>query len=275
MVRCTVAPSWIKALDEWTVEAMLKSQPPRYQNAVEAYEQFYLIVVLEGVLSFADDRVRIQAGPGRMAVLRPGSSFTLRTGDRGYAGVSVEVRNPDRAIVGGRSAVTDPSVHIANLGGMLRDELAVPSQSSAAVVPRLASLLVAIALRETHDVPPGEPHLARAAFWAARAKEAIENSIYSSASVHDVLARLPVSYRQLARYLRVEYGASPKELQQRARHRAAERLLEETAWSVTTIALELGYASAQHFIAAFAARSGTTPGAWRASTVGSSGSHRA
>jgi AraC-like DNA-binding protein len=274
VVRCSVAEPRTSLIDAWQIEATLKSQPTRYRNAVQGYEQFYLIVVLEGVLAYADDRTKIQAGPGRMIVLRPGSTFTLETAERGYSGIAVEVRDPDRTLLGGRSTVADPSEHVTNLAHMLREELSVPSESSSFVATRLASLLVALALRETESIPRGEPQLARAAFWAARAREAIENSIYSAASVHDVLDRFPVSYRQLARYIRAEYEVSPKELQQQARLRAAERLLRETNWSVTTIAFELGFASPQHFISAFAVREGVTPGAWRAATDGSPGTAR-
>lgn len=245
------------------VDAVLKSQPPGYRNAVTAYEQFYLIVVLDGALHYRDARTSATVVPGRMAVLRPGTDFALHTESEGYSGVAVEVRPAAREAYGGRSAVIEPSSRLRLLGEWLRDELALPATGSAEAVSHLGALLVELALRETAALPPGEPHVARAAYWARRAREAIENSIYASDGVQSILRAFPVSYRQLTRYLVGEYGASPKELQLAARLREAKRLLRETGWSVATIALELGFASAQHLTAAFAEREGVPPGRWR------------
>lgn len=250
--------------DQVRIDAVLKAQPPGYRNAVTAYEQFYVVVVLDGVLHFRDARTRSTVVPGRMAVLRPGTDFTLHTESEGYSGVAVEVRPAAREAYGGPSAVTEPSSRLRMLGEWLRDELALPGPGSEEAASHLAALLVELALRETRALPPGEPHLARAAYWARRAREAIENSVYAAQGVQAVLRPFPVSYRQLTRYLLAEYGTAPKELQLAARLREARRLLRETGWSVATIALELGFASAQHLTAVFAEREGIPPGRWRA-----------
>jgi AraC-like DNA-binding protein len=246
------------------VEAVPKSQPPGYRNTVRGYEQFYLILVLEGVLYFCDDRDTVAIRPGQMVALRPGSSFALHTESHGYSGVAVEVRPPLRNGRTGRSLVIERSERIHTLGEWLQDELSLPRTGSTDVVSHLAGLLVELSVREGGDRPPGEPRLARSAYWARRVHEAIENSIYTARSVREVLESFPVSYRQLSRFLVAEYGASPKEVQLAARMREARRLLEETSWSVTTIALELGFSSTQHFSAVFAAREGRSPGRWRA-----------
>lgn len=246
------------------IDAVLKSQPPGYRNAVTAYEQFYLITVLDGVLHYHDDRGWEDVTAGRMAVLRPGTVFTLHTGAEGYSGVAVEVRPAGVESYGGRSAVTSPSARVRTLGVWLREELAVPRSGSVGTVQHLAALLLELALRETRTLPPGEPHVARAVYWARRAREAIENSISTRQSVQEVLQSFPVSYRQLTRYLVAEHGATPKELQTAARLEEAKRLLRETGWSVATIALELGFSSGQHLSAAFTAREGLPPGRWRA-----------
>jgi AraC-like DNA-binding protein len=256
------------------IEAVLKSQPPRYRNAVTDYEQFYLIVVLDGVLHYCEGRNQAAVVPGRMAVLRPGSEFTLHTESEGYSGVAVEVRPAAREAYGGRSAVTEASSRLTTLGEWLRDELALPRPRSAETVSHLAALLVELATRETTALPPGEPDVARAAYWARRAREAIENSIYAAQGVQSVLGPFPVSYRQLTRYLLAEYGAPPKELQHAARLREAKRLLRETRWSVATIALELGFSSAQHLTATFTEREGVSPGRWRTQSESSDSATR-
>lgn len=247
-----------------TIDAVLKAQPAHYRNAVTDYEQLYLIVVLDGVLHFHDERGTAPANAGRMVVLRPGTNFTLHTESEGYSGVALELRPPETDAQASRSAVLEPSTRIRTLADWLHDELTLPQTGSAGIIAHLAALLAEIALRETHHLPPaGEPRVARATNWARRAREAIENSIYTTQGVQDVLAPFPVSYRQLARYLVAEFDATPKELQLAARIHEAKRLLRETSWSVSTIALELGFSSTQHFTAAFRGREGASPGRWR------------
>jgi len=246
-----------------TIDAVLKAQPAHYRNAVNDYEQLYLIVVLDGVLHFHDDRGAVPANPGRMVVLRPGTSFTLHTESAGYSGVALELKPPETDAHATHSTVLEPSTRIRTLADWLQDELSLPRTGSAEIIAHLTALLAEIALRETRSLPPGEPRLARATNWARRAREAIENSIYTTQGVHDVLQPFPISYRQLARYLVAEFGATPKELQLSARIREARRLLRETSWSVSTIALELGFSSTQHFTASFRGREGVAPGQWR------------
>ncbi len=260
----------------WTLEALLKSQPPHYRHEVSRYEQFYLIGVLQGTLHFRDDRHSVAVGPGRLLVLRPESAFVLHTEGHGYSGVAIEVRDADISLLRGPSAVADPQNRISTLAEWLESELAVPRGNSRATVYHIGSLLVELALRETSSLQPGEPQIAREIFWARRAREAIENSLYSGQGVQEVLGRLPVSYRQLSRYLQSEFGLSAKQLHSRARIAEAKRLLSETSWSVTTIALELGYSSLQHFASSFRQSEGASPGKWRSTfTVGSSGTRLA
>lgn len=245
------------------MDAVLKSQPPGYRHAVTSYEQFYLIVVLDGELLYTDPTNEASVMPGRMAVLRPGTDFVLYTETQGYSGVAVEVRPANQAGAEAVSAITQPSARIRTVGGWLREELALPRSRSADTVLHLAALLLEIANQQGSLFPPGEPHQARSAHWARRAREAIENSIYTTENVQAVLQRFPVSYRQLTRYLVAECGAAPKEIQIAARIQEAKRLLQETGWSVATIALELGFSSAQHLTAVFSEREGISPARWR------------
>jgi AraC-like DNA-binding protein len=83
-----------------------------------------------------------------------------------------------------------------------------------------------------------------------------------------VFADFPASYRQLSRCITDQYGYPPREPQLRARLREGKRLLRETAWSVVTVALELGFSSPQHFSTVFRAREEVSPGRWRESTRG-------
>lgn len=254
------------------LEALLKSQPAGYRNDVRNYSQFYVIAVTEGTLHFSDESGAAEVSRGRMAVLRPGSSFVLHTAKTGYSGVAVEVADARSEAYGGRSLVTDPTSRIAAIAEWLEAELSVPGERSDRIVTHLCALVVETALRETRDHPPAEPQLARSAYWARRATEAIENSIYAVQGVREALSGFPVSYRQLSRFLAAETGMTPKRIQMQARLREARRLLRETDWSVITIALELGFSSAQHFAGAFSKVTGLPPARWRSATRETGGS---
>ena len=247
-----------------STEVGLKSQPPGYRHAVRDYAQFYLIAVTRGSLSYSDASGTIRVGSGRMVVLRLGSSFTLSTDSAGYSGVSVDVRPPTGDRLRGASFVAAHSERIASTAGWIESELSLPAGGSRRIASSLARVLVELALRDAGVAVAGEPSEARSLLWARRARDAIGSSIYTTMSVREVVQRFPVSYRQLARYVAGAYGVSPKRLQLDLRMAEARRLMEETRWSVTTIAMELGFGSAQHFTNAFRAAHGVPPGEWRA-----------
>ena len=217
----------------------------------------------------------VPIGHGRMAVLRPGSNFELHTEANGYSGVAIERTDSGARELAGRSFVSDPSPRISFLGEWIAEELALPSialpsKRSQDPLEHLANLILQIAFAQSSRRPPGEPHLARAVYCAQRARQAIENFIYTVQGVGEVLADFPLSYRRLSRCITDQYGYPPKELQLRARLQEGKRLLRETDWSVVTVALELGFSSPQHFSTVFRAREGVSPGGWRESTRGPS-----
>lgn len=81
-------------------------------------------------------------------------------------------------------------------------------------------------------------------------------------SIADAASTLAVSERSLQRKLQ-ENGTTFQEEIAEARVRAAKRLLVDGDASLTTIALEVGCASPQHFSALFRRLTGESPSAWR------------
>lgn len=74
---------------------------------------------------------------------------------------------------------------------------------------------------------------------------------YSSLSLGDLAQRLNLSPRQTQRLLTEFYGKSFQEKKAEAKMSAAAILLSDKARSITSIAEELGYSSAEHFSSAF------------------------
>ena len=86
---------------------------------------------------------------------------------------------------------------------------------------------------------------------------------YQNCSLAALADRLGLSPRQTERLLRQQYGTTFQEKRTQARMSAAAVLLVETAASVTEIAMELGYSSAEHFSGAFRRFYGLSPRAYR------------
>lgn len=85
----------------------------------------------------------------------------------------------------------------------------------------------------------------------------------ADASVARIARELGLSARTLQRRLAEHRTSFEAELQD-VRLAAAERLLCETEDAITTLALDLGFKTAQHFSTLFRARTGETPSSFRA-----------
>jgi len=89
---------------------------------------------------------------------------------------------------------------------------------------------------------------------------------FSNHPLAGCLGGIGLCYRQLARHFESHFGISPKRFQMIRRVEEAQRLLEMTGLPITTIALELGFGSSQHFASRFRQITGKPPTAVRART---------
>jgi transcriptional regulator GlxA family with amidase domain len=72
-----------------------------------------------------------------------------------------------------------------------------------------------------------------------------------------------MSQRTLARRFAEQVGMSPAQWVLHARVRAAQRLLEKTAWPMEDVAAEIGFGSVSTFRARFRRIAGTSPIGYR------------
>ena len=147
----------------------------------------------------------------------------------------------------------------------LFDELARRRPDYAAWVETLLAQLVLCALRDSADEPSAEP------FQPATPEEArafmIEEAFlyeYPVLTLDRLASRLGLGARQTERLLRERYGKTFQQKRAEARLSAAEILLTRTRRRIASIADELGYASPEHFTAAFKRRFGLSASAYRA-----------
>jgi AraC-like DNA-binding protein len=249
----------IRARRERRRNAGQKSQPPHYSYASGDYDIFQVICVLRGRLFFESGGVETPLAPGMIALLRLGSAFRLHTERVGYEGVFFIATGEERPSFRGTAEVFAADPETLNLAEAMDREIASPGRGSGELLLGLGCALAWRAIRRG----AGEDQRESGRDWATTARAALESTLTTGRSAREVLSKLGLSYRQLARHFVAEFGASPKQYQIEARLREARRLLEDTNWPVTSIALELGYPSSQHFAAQFRKETGVTPSAWR------------
>ena len=240
--------------------AEIKRQTAGYSFAATDYDHFQVIYLTEGQLQFrtSDAECLLTAGSG--AVLRKGSAFTLRSPTLGYRGVGINQYEPGWPELSGPASAFLGDVTLHEAAGIIEREIAAPNIGSEHVLRGMGSVLCWQALRLAGSGvrAPGSSN-----DWAERARQAILATLGSGRSVREVLASLPLSYRQLARHFYAQFGHSPKQYQQQCRLQEITRLLRDTSLSITSLAHEFGYPSSQHFSAQFRRATGLTPKAYR------------
>lgn len=143
-------------------------------------------------------------------------------------------------------------------------ELETPDAVTQMAVDGLALELLARALRrQTGYAPTGEK---RPPKWLARAQEYLHTSFTESLQIEDVAAAVGVHPVHLARVFRAHAGVSPAAYVRRLRLDWAGMQLSTSDNSLSTVAVEAGFADQSHFSRAFKRHSGLTPEQYRRAT---------
>ena len=115
-------------------------------------------------------------------------------------------------------------------------------------------------LRCRPEAAPGSPAWRGASATVSRALRLIEEGALDGGSVAALAERLGVGPRHLDRLVSREVGASPMAIAQTRRLHFAKMLLNDTALSITDIAMASGYGSVRRFNDAFKAAYRRAPG---------------
>ncbi|MGJ4942910.1 bifunctional transcriptional activator/DNA repair enzyme AdaA [Bradyrhizobium sp. HKCCYLS1011] len=108
-------------------------------------------------------------------------------------------------------------------------------------------------LRCRPETAPFSPAWQGTRTTVARALRLIDRGALDDGSVEQLAARLGIGARHLNRLFQRHLHASPIQVAQTARVQRAKRLLDETDWPITAIALQAGFGSLRRFNAVFAA----------------------
>jgi AraC-like DNA-binding protein len=100
----------------------------------------------------------------------------------------------------------------------------------------------------------------------------IETDLHEPLSAAALAAKVGMGLGRFLREFKVTFAATPHQYIRQRRLQRARELLRATDASLSTVALETGFASHSHFATAFRAATGTTPSAYRR---GSNAAHEA
>ncbi len=245
---------------ETTYSVETKRQSVGYRFHSNSYDECQLIYVTEGQLIFGgkDSDTDVAIEPHGFVFLRPGGAFRLSCRDRGYRGFAVFGRGEIPQALRGVPLVGLADGATRMLGGMIQRHIGAPVAESGQVLAGLGQALLWEVLALTH-----EREIRSGRDWAAAVRASLELNLGTATPVRNLLASLPLSYRQLCRCFRERYGTSPKAYQELLRVDEARRMLTSTTLDITAIAIELGYSSSQHFASQFRCIAGCTPTAHR------------
>jgi len=243
-------------------QAGRKSQPPGYRYESGDYDQLQVIYVTEGRLIFETGGQDTHLPPGGLVLLREHSAFSLRCERIGYQGIWYSDYTRSVPEFSGPAAAFIADTDMQSIAGLMQKEMLSPVPGSSDALISLGRSLTWLAVRRAREGKL-ESREDSIKFWADSACHAIDSAIYTGQGVREVLEPLGLSYRQLSRHFTLVTGMSPKDYQLKARIREAGRLLVATSLPITTIALELGYCSSQHFATQFQEVTGSSPREYR------------
>lgn len=224
-----------------------KHKPDGYSVVIERHAQFQAVYLLEGSLLLTTDAGDTRVCAHDILVLPVGCDCSYVCPDGGYEGLYYVLVNDPDPIWTGRASVVHADRRLQLLASLMDQEIRQPSRAAQRVITSLGALLAAYAVRQCETPPHTADRKTYQLYWAQSVRAALDTAVHAGASSHEALASLPMSYRQAARHFQAVYGQSPKAYLASVRIREGVRLLEQSALTVTEIALMLGYASAQHF----------------------------
>lgn len=128
---------------------------------------------------------------------------------------------------------------------------------------RLSLRLLTLELTRALQSSPRARSLALQHPAVLRARELIDHQPARTWTVQTLAVMAGLSASRLSACFKTEVGMTLHQYLMRARIEAAKTLLKDTDLPITGIALELGYASSQHFSSAFRAATGRSPSAFR------------
>jgi AraC-like DNA-binding protein len=241
----------------------LRQVPPWYRNTIRAYPYCYLFFIRHGAFFLENSGGNHVIHPGQVVFCRQGSDFTVSTDARAYHCLSITVQDPIPPEGQGETDFFKASTEILTLVEWFHSELLAPDPAHEKIRQMWALSLWEMSLATWRKRLPPTQAFSESQFWVSRLEAVIRGAIYTDKNLKELTTPLDRSYRQLMRDFIQIVGLTPKTFQTRCKIEEAKRLLSETEFTATQIALELGFSSSQHFSGLFKRMTGWTPESFR------------
>jgi len=161
-----------------------------------------------------------------------------------------------------RTAVSD--AHVVDLVARLRDQAVTGQPLGPLYVEALALTLATYVYGKYAQQPaPPSPRQPLSAAQCAQLSAFIEDHLPENVSLCDLSGLVGYSPDHFARLFKRSFGVSPYQYVLERRVERAKVLLRGRSCSIAEVAMLCGFASQAHLHAAFKARTGATPGAFR------------
>lgn len=242
-----------------------KDKRPGYVFAEDTpHNQFQVVGVISGEVRLRSAQEEQDVLPGQLIVLGYGCHFRLSCPRRAYRGVFAITHDglSTRHQVG--AAALAGTAESRQLVGWLDSELSGTDPDNEHLLACLGGALCELALRLRRHQGRGEPQEATSRYWAERVRQVLDRNLQTPASVEVLLGGWELGQRQLTRHFQRAYGCTPKQYQLQRRLDEGRRMLTHSRLSVTSIAMELGFPSSQHFATRFRLAEGVSPSQYRA-----------
>lgn len=246
--------------------ALLESvYSPGFSIPSHAHEHAVCVLVLEGVVSATSSAGTLHCVPNTLRTVPAGEHHSNRYGATRARCFLVAVKPQLADSIGVFSTVLNDAIYRDDSSRAVRymrrmyheffnDDPVMPL-----AVEGLFLELVADVSRST-DGPPK-----RAPRWLGEAREILRESAAAHSSISALGKQLGVHPVHLARVFRSHYGCSPSDYVRMVRVERAAAALSQTDASLSSIALNAGYADQSHFTRAFRRALGVTPARYRES----------
>jgi AraC-like DNA-binding protein len=239
----------------------LKEYPPHWRFQTPDYPERGVQHILEGEMIVRERGREQRLTAGWTLLMFRGGRFELITRNRSCRGFVVFNSTLHVEPVNPGTIALAPNPGLSRLAESITSSLNEAGRFSLAVTLAAGDHLAAYAYHLAVNRFE-QPH-ASAAEWIRITQQLIENHADCNRTLRDILSAVPLSYEHLLRLFKAQMGVSPRAYRIQKRVGIAQKLLLNSQDDITTIAMQLGYSSSQHFATEFRRITGLTPTSFR------------
>jgi AraC family transcriptional regulator len=264
MIRVTYGATHL-AKDTRSFALLESVYSPGFSIPPHAHEHPVCVLVLEGIVSATSSSGPLRCAPNTLRTVPAGEYHSNRYGSERARCFLVAIKPHLADSIGVCTGVLQDEIYRDDSSRAVRymrrmyheffnDDSAMPL-----AVEGLFLELIADVARSV------ERHHGRAPRWLCEAREILRDSSSTDISITGLGRQLGVHPVHLARVFRSHYGCTPSDYVRAVRVERAGAALRETDASLSSIALDAGYADQSHFTRVFRKAMGVTPARYRQS----------